>query len=186
MELDDELCLCFHVTKRKVINFLRDRKAHARRPVERVFWRRHRLRLVPTLPPPAVRRGDRHGRQRPTAEPAMPPLGQRTDGRPSMPACGPAMCVPAAALRPPAPRRSTRCRRRPRPDGAERPTATPLRRTHTASEVWPRGSWQVVGESGRMRFGPQPASCPRRRSILASWARNRTRTTSREDPSDGP
>ena len=23
MELDDELCLCFHVTKRKVINFLR-------------------------------------------------------------------------------------------------------------------------------------------------------------------
>ncbi len=23
MELDDELCLCFHVTKRKVINYLR-------------------------------------------------------------------------------------------------------------------------------------------------------------------
>ena len=23
MELDDELCLCFHVTRRKVINFLR-------------------------------------------------------------------------------------------------------------------------------------------------------------------
>ncbi len=23
MELDDELCLCFHVTKRKVINFIR-------------------------------------------------------------------------------------------------------------------------------------------------------------------
>jgi NAD(P)H-nitrite reductase large subunit len=23
MELDDELCLCFHVTKRKVVNFLR-------------------------------------------------------------------------------------------------------------------------------------------------------------------
>src|SRR3954447_1959509 len=23
MELDDELCLCFHVTKRKVLNFLR-------------------------------------------------------------------------------------------------------------------------------------------------------------------
>ena len=26
MELDDELCLCFHVTKRKVINFLRVEK----------------------------------------------------------------------------------------------------------------------------------------------------------------
>ena len=26
MELDDELCLCFHVTKRKVINFLRIEK----------------------------------------------------------------------------------------------------------------------------------------------------------------
>ena len=23
MELDDELCLCFHVTKRKVINYIR-------------------------------------------------------------------------------------------------------------------------------------------------------------------
>lgn len=30
MELDDELCLCFHVTKRKVINFLRVEKP--RRP----------------------------------------------------------------------------------------------------------------------------------------------------------
>jgi NAD(P)H-nitrite reductase large subunit len=26
MELDDELCLCFHVTKRKVVNFLRIEK----------------------------------------------------------------------------------------------------------------------------------------------------------------
>ena len=26
MELDDELCLCFHVTKRKVINFIRIEK----------------------------------------------------------------------------------------------------------------------------------------------------------------
>ena len=26
MELDDELCLCFHVTKRKVINYLRIEK----------------------------------------------------------------------------------------------------------------------------------------------------------------
>ena len=26
MELDDELCLCFHVTKRKVMNFLRVEK----------------------------------------------------------------------------------------------------------------------------------------------------------------
>lgn len=26
MELDDELCLCFHVTKRKVLNFLRVEK----------------------------------------------------------------------------------------------------------------------------------------------------------------
>lgn len=26
MELDDELCLCFHVTRRKVINFLRVEK----------------------------------------------------------------------------------------------------------------------------------------------------------------
>jgi NAD(P)H-nitrite reductase large subunit len=26
MELDDELCLCFHVTKRKVINYLRVEK----------------------------------------------------------------------------------------------------------------------------------------------------------------
>ncbi|QDS86110.1 BFD-like [2Fe-2S] binding domain protein [Rosistilla oblonga] len=26
MELDDELCLCFHVTKRKVVNFIRIRK----------------------------------------------------------------------------------------------------------------------------------------------------------------
>ncbi len=26
MELDDEICLCFHVTKRKVINFLRVEK----------------------------------------------------------------------------------------------------------------------------------------------------------------
>jgi bacterioferritin-associated ferredoxin len=26
MELDDELCLCFHVTKRKVINFIRVEK----------------------------------------------------------------------------------------------------------------------------------------------------------------
>ena len=23
MDLDDELCLCFHVTKRKVVNFIR-------------------------------------------------------------------------------------------------------------------------------------------------------------------
>lgn len=30
MELDDELCLCFHVTKRKVINYLRVEKP--RRP----------------------------------------------------------------------------------------------------------------------------------------------------------
>jgi NAD(P)H-nitrite reductase large subunit len=30
MELDDELCLCFHVTKRKVINFIRvERPARA-------------------------------------------------------------------------------------------------------------------------------------------------------------
>jgi len=26
MELDDELCLCFHVTKRKVVNFIRVEK----------------------------------------------------------------------------------------------------------------------------------------------------------------
>ena len=26
MELDDELCLCFHVTKRKVINYIRVEK----------------------------------------------------------------------------------------------------------------------------------------------------------------
>jgi len=26
MELDDELCLCFHVTRRKVINYLRIEK----------------------------------------------------------------------------------------------------------------------------------------------------------------
>lgn len=26
MELDDELCLCFHVTKRKVVNYLRVQK----------------------------------------------------------------------------------------------------------------------------------------------------------------
>jgi bacterioferritin-associated ferredoxin len=26
MELDDELCLCFHVTKRKVVNYLRVEK----------------------------------------------------------------------------------------------------------------------------------------------------------------
>ncbi|MCA9210471.1 MAG: (2Fe-2S)-binding protein [Planctomycetales bacterium] len=26
MELDDELCLCFHVTKRKVVNFIRIEK----------------------------------------------------------------------------------------------------------------------------------------------------------------
>ena len=26
MELDDDLCLCFHVTKRKVVNFLRVEK----------------------------------------------------------------------------------------------------------------------------------------------------------------
>lgn len=30
MELDDELCLCFHVTRRKVINFLR--VEHPQRP----------------------------------------------------------------------------------------------------------------------------------------------------------
>ncbi len=32
MELDDELCLCFHVTKRKVINFIRVEKP--RRPAQ--------------------------------------------------------------------------------------------------------------------------------------------------------
>ena len=26
MELDDELCLCFHVTKRKVVNYIRVEK----------------------------------------------------------------------------------------------------------------------------------------------------------------
>lgn len=26
MELDDEICLCFHVTKRKILNFIRVRK----------------------------------------------------------------------------------------------------------------------------------------------------------------
>ncbi len=26
MELDDELCLCFHITKRKVVNFIRIEK----------------------------------------------------------------------------------------------------------------------------------------------------------------
>ena len=29
MELDDELCLCFHVTKRKVVNFIRIEKPRA-------------------------------------------------------------------------------------------------------------------------------------------------------------
>lgn len=28
MELDDELCLCFHVTKRKVLNYLRVERPH--------------------------------------------------------------------------------------------------------------------------------------------------------------
>jgi bacterioferritin-associated ferredoxin len=32
MELDDELCLCFHVTKRKVVNFIRVEKP--RRPAQ--------------------------------------------------------------------------------------------------------------------------------------------------------
>ena len=32
MELDDELCLCFHVTKRKVVNFIRIEKP--RRPAQ--------------------------------------------------------------------------------------------------------------------------------------------------------
>lgn len=32
MELDDEVCLCFHVTKRKVINYLRVEKP--RRPAQ--------------------------------------------------------------------------------------------------------------------------------------------------------
>jgi bacterioferritin-associated ferredoxin len=32
MELDDELCLCFHVTKRKVINYIRVEKP--RRPAQ--------------------------------------------------------------------------------------------------------------------------------------------------------
>lgn len=29
MELDDELCLCFHVTKRKVVNYIRIEKPRA-------------------------------------------------------------------------------------------------------------------------------------------------------------
>lgn len=32
MQLDDELCLCFHVTKRKVVNFIRIEKP--RRPAQ--------------------------------------------------------------------------------------------------------------------------------------------------------
>ena len=30
MELDDEVCLCFHVTKRKVLAFLRVERPHDR------------------------------------------------------------------------------------------------------------------------------------------------------------
>ena len=39
MELDDEVCLCFHVSKRKLLSYMRINKVRMRRagePVERV------------------------------------------------------------------------------------------------------------------------------------------------------
>ena len=52
MELDDELCLCFHVTKRKVINYIRVEKPARFGQVERLHGRWHWLRLVPDLRDP--------------------------------------------------------------------------------------------------------------------------------------
>jgi bacterioferritin-associated ferredoxin len=68
MDLDDELCLCFHVTKRKVINYLRVEKPRRAgelshcfgaatgcgwcRPfLERLFQRHQRGELVPGSDP---------------------------------------------------------------------------------------------------------------------------------------
>ncbi len=47
MHLDDELCLCFHVTRRKLIQFVRVQRPTVASQLSRMFWGRHRLRLVP-------------------------------------------------------------------------------------------------------------------------------------------
>lgn len=53
MELDDELCLCFHVTKRKVINFIRVEKPRRAAQLSECFgagtgcgWCRSQLRRL--------------------------------------------------------------------------------------------------------------------------------------------
>ncbi len=55
MELDDELCLCFHVTKRKVLAFLRVNKPQRASQMSECFGAGHRLRLVPPLLEETVR-----------------------------------------------------------------------------------------------------------------------------------
>ncbi len=64
MELDEDLCVCFHVSKRKVLNFLRVQRPTAGRAIGRLLWGRDRLWLVPTVPAGDVSRGA--GRVRPS------------------------------------------------------------------------------------------------------------------------
>lgn|SRR5690554_6910173 len=77
MELDDELCLCFHVTKRKVLNFLRVERPQRASQMSECFgagtgcgWCRPYLRKLFE----ASRRGE-------AAQTELPSAGQYASGR---------------------------------------------------------------------------------------------------------
>ena len=103
MELDDELCLCFHVTKRKVINYLRVEKPSRPGQLADCFgagtgcgWCRTYLRRLFD----EQKQRSQSSRGAPQPRPSPPP---KTTPRPA-----PATSEPAAAHPRPAPPRSKR------------------------------------------------------------------------------
>ena len=116
MELDDELCLCFHVTKRKVINFLRVEKPRRVGQLSECFgagtgcgWCRPYLKRL--FDAAAAGGGNRRA---------------NTVRRPTMPGSGAATSAPAAALPRPGQRRSTMRRENRRPADEVGDDAKPL------------------------------------------------------------
>ena len=68
MELDDELCLCFHVTKRKVINYLRIERPQ-RVASSPIATARDGLRLVPAV---SARSCSTRPKRRTSRRPSLP------------------------------------------------------------------------------------------------------------------
>ncbi len=56
MELDDTVCHCFHITKRKVMNFIRVERPRVPSQIANCGGRGDRLRLVRGLFAPVLRR----------------------------------------------------------------------------------------------------------------------------------